>query len=404
MRNLLILGASADQLPTYLEARRLGCRTIGVDQRTDAPAAGLADEYLAVSTRDPEAVIERLGATDVAGVIAPASDVNQPALQVLAEHYRTPFRLSPAALAASTDKGFFRQVVERLGLPAYGYVQDSCPRRLLEATARLRHPLVVKPSDSSGSKGISVVDDRERLPDAIEEACGSSYAGEVIVEEAVAGRHGSAECLIDRGRLAFVAVSERTLRPPQLVTVCHRVPARFKTATTARLAPMIEAVCRALGIERGPVNFDFVVGLDGQVYLVEMGARPGGNGTPRLVLEAFGVNIAQASIQIALGEPFEVRSRRRRAAALYLLHAERDGELVAVHGAGTLAGLPELVDYQLYATVGETVLAYTKAANKLGHLLLAGDSRGRVERALAAAQRALRLSVSTPAAGHEAAA
>jgi L-amino acid ligase C-terminal domain 2 len=104
-----------------------------------------------------------------------------------------------------------------------------------------------------------------------------------------------------------------------------------------------------------------------------------------------------------MGERFEVRSHRRRAAALYLLHAERDGELVEVHGTGALAGLPELVDYQLYATVGETVLAYTKAANKLGYLLLAGDSHDQVERALATALRALRLRVRTSD-GHEAAA
>jgi len=99
MSNLLVLGASADQIPTYLEARRLGCRTIGVDQRDDAPAVALADEFLPVSTREPEAVIERLGAVAVAGVVAPASDANQPALRALAEHYGTPFRPSVAALA-----------------------------------------------------------------------------------------------------------------------------------------------------------------------------------------------------------------------------------------------------------------------------------------------------------------
>jgi biotin carboxylase len=403
MRTLLILGASVDQVPTYLEASRLGCRTIGVDQRADAPAAVLADRFLAVSTREPETIIERLGEVDLAGIIAPASDANQPSLRVLAEHYRTPFRPSAAALAASTDKGYFRGVVERLGLPAYGYVQCSCPRELLETSEQLRDPLVVKPSDSSGSKGVSVVSDRGGLALAIAEACDSSYTGTVIVEEAVAGRHGSAECLLDDGRLAFVAISERTIRSPQLVTVSHLVPARFETATTARLVRMIETVCQALEIERGPVNFDFVVVPDGEVYLVEMGARPGGNGTPRLVFEAYGANIAEASIRVAMGERFDVRPCRRRAAVLYLLHSERHGELVAVRGTETLAGLPELVDYRLYATEGDTVPAYTKAANKLGYLLLAGDSCGQVERALAVARRALRLEVRT-ADGQEAAA
>ena len=263
-------------------------------------------------------------------------------------------------------------------------------------------PLVVKPSDSSGSKGISVVRDRQQLAGAVAAAATASYASTVIVEEAVAGLHCSAECLVRDGRPDFVAVSERTIKLPHLVTVSHLVPARLGTATVTRLVGMIGLVCRALQIDRGPVNFDFVVGPDGEVYLVEMGARPGGNGTPQLVSEAFGANIVEASIRTALGQPFRLRPRRRRAALLYILHAERDGELAAVHGTDELASLPELVDYQLYATAGETVPEYTKAADKLGYLLFAGDTCGKVVQALSTALRALRLDVR--AGGEEAAA
>jgi biotin carboxylase len=364
-----------------------------VDQREDAPAVPLADEFLPVSTREPEAVIERLGPVEVAGVVAPASDANQPALRALADHFRTPFRPSAAALAASTDKGYFHRVVRDLGLPGYGYVQSDCSQRLLEAAERIPLPLVVKPSDSSGSKGISVVRDRQRLAGAIAAAAAVSYAGVVIVEQALAGRHCSAECLVGDGRPDFVAVSERTLKLPNLVTVSHLVPARLGAATAARLVGMLGLVCRALEIDRGPVNFDFVVDPGGEVYLVEMGARPGGNGTPQLVSEAYGANLVEASIRVAMGQPFRLRPRRRRAALLYILHAERDGELAAVHGTDRLAGLPELVDYQLYAAAGETVPEYTKAADKLGYLLLAGDTCDQVVRALTTALQALRLDV-----------
>jgi biotin carboxylase len=393
MSNLLVLGASADQIPTYLEARRLGCRTIGVDRRDDAPAVPLADEFLPVSTREPEAVIERLGAVGVDGVVAPASDANQPALRALAEHYRTPFRPSAAALAASTDKGYFHQVVQSLGLPRYDYAQGDHLPRLVHAGERMRLPLVVKPSDSSGSKGISVVHDRGGLAGAVAAAAAASYAGTVIVEEAVPGLHCSAECLVRDGRPEFVAVSERTVKPPHLVTVSHLVPARLGTATVTRLVGMVELVCRALEIARGPVNVDFVVDAGGDVYLVEMGARPGGNGTPQLVSEAFGANLVEASIRTALGQPFRLRPRRRHAALLYLLHAERDGELAAVHGTDELARLPELVDYQLYAAEGAAVPEYTTAADKLGYLLFAGDTCGTVVRALTTALRSLRLDV-----------
>ncbi len=181
----------------------------------------------------------------------------------------------------------------------------------------------------------------------------------------MAGRHGSAERLIHRGRLAFVAVSERTRDRPSR----HRLPpvpgAASRRATTARLAPMIQAVCRALGSSGDRSTLTSSWAWTAQVDLVEMGARPGWNGTPRLVLQAFGVKIAQVSIQTALGEPFEVRSGWRRAAALYLLHAERDGERPRCTAPGPWPACPSWSITSSTRPLGQTVLAYTKAANKL---------------------------------------
>jgi biotin carboxylase len=152
---LLILGAGESQIPAYREARRLGHRVIGVDRRQDAPAAGLCDRFLCVSTTDPAAIAAGLEGTPIAGVIAPATNPAVPTQRSVSLLYGTPWRTPARAVLASVDKSRFRELVDDLGLPSYRWASGADPERLAAAAAGLRFPVVVKPVDGAGSRGIS---------------------------------------------------------------------------------------------------------------------------------------------------------------------------------------------------------------------------------------------------------
>jgi biotin carboxylase len=384
-KSLVILGGGTDQVPAYKAARRLGCRMIGVDRRADAPAASLADRFLHVSTRDAAAILRGLGAEPVDGVLAPAGDAAHPSLQALRQHFATPFRASATATLASVDKGFFHDVVERLGLPRYGYVESPSTAELLARARHLRFPLVVKPADSSGSKGLSLVEDVGSLPAAIDQAATWSLGGAVIAEELIPGRHFSAECFVDRGQPRLAAISERTLTPPpRLITVSHQLPAPLDGHTSDRLQAMLATLCSALEITVGPVNFDFVVDEAGTIYFIEAGARSGGNGMTELIRAVYGVDVLEAAILAALGEPVALAPQPPRTVAmLHVLQADEAGVLTSVEGLDLAARHPAVAHVELLRRVGSTVQPYTQAANKLGYVVVTGAEPAAAEAALA---------------------
>ena len=171
----------------------------------------------------------------------------------------------------------------------------------------------MKPSDSSGSKGISIVDGPDGLEPAFAVAAGFSHGGEVIVEEYIDGLHLSAECLIADHEPSFMAVIERTITPPpHVVTLEQIMPAEIPAATVAELGRLVAHICCALDLDRGPLNLDLVVARSGELHLIEMAARPGGNGISRLVQDVYGVNLPEVAIKIALGQPVDVGPRPGR--------------------------------------------------------------------------------------------
>jgi biotin carboxylase len=375
-RNIIVLGGGEDQIPAYREARRLGYRVIGVDQRPDALGAAEADRFLCMTSRDPAAIAATLGPIDVAAVISPASDAAQESVAELSRIYGTAHQPSPGALRCSVDKGFFRALVARLGLPSHAYVQDGGTETLLAAAGRMRYPLIVKPADSSGSKGITAIGTPADLRGAIEHAWKYSFSHQVIIEEIVSGRHCSAECFFTGGELGFMAVTDRTITgPPEMISLAHVVPADLDASVHARLREAIVMICAEAGHERGPVNLDFVLTPGGDIHFIEMGARLGGNGMPLMVRHAFGLNTVEAAIRLALGEPLEITAPFRRTAMLQILTSETDGVLRDVTGMDALLRMPEVVDVQVFKSPGDRVHAYRQAAHKLGYLMVVADTR-----------------------------
>lgn len=398
MTSLLILGAADGAVPTYQRAAKLGYRTIGVDINPGAPGVPHADEYLRVSTRAPEQIAAALdGRDDIAGVLAPASDIALPAQRRLTLHFGLPDPVPAAAVAASTDKWEFRQVCDRLGFPSYRSVAGTPGEELTRAARALRFPTLVKPVDSTGSRGVVPCGAPGSLPASVRHAVAHSPSGRVVVEEFLDGAHLTVEALVSGGRPVFHAVSARTLTPPPFfITATQTVPAVLPEPVAGRLAEMIEALCAELGFRGGPLNLDVVHGRDGELYLVEMGARSGGNGMAELVHTSYGIDLLEATIALAVGDPVVLTPRAPRPVMLWVLAADRAGTLVDIHGLAGVRAMPEVVDVRLFAEPGDHVLPYEQAANKLGYVLLAADSADALRRAAAVVAKGLDVELIAP--------
>ncbi|MEZ7126789.1 ATP-grasp domain-containing protein [Nonomuraea sp. AD125B] len=360
MRRLVILGGSDGTVSAFRAARRLGLATICVDMRQDAPGVAEADEFLHLSTRDVPAVAAALRDRDgLAGLLAPGSDINLPSLVELARLLGLPCGLTDATLRASTDKLFFREVCERLGLPGPRYCAG-------DADSALRPPLpvIVKPVDSGSSRGITICREPGELPAAIAHAKEVSPTGRALIEELLTGEDLCAEAMLQDGRIALLGLSRRVTAPPAVVAVGHDM-APADDVLEKEVVRQLERVCADLGYRDGPLNVDLFVD-GGQVTLVEMGARIGGNGLGEALGLMHGVDTVEATVRLAIGERPDLTPARRVPAHVRVLRAPAEGTLVSIDG---LESLPDGAEVVVVAKPGDHVVPYTECRAKLGYVV-----------------------------------
>lgn len=391
---LLVLGAGEEQVALYREARRRDLPTIAVDVRADRPGVPLADEFLHLSTTDHQAIADALAGRTIAGVVSTAADTCLESWHRLSVHFGTPWTYPAAAAAVSMDKSRFHRVAAAAGIPTYRWRQSGDLDEL--AAAGLRLPVVVKPTDASGCRGIRRVDRRGELMPALEYAREHSPARQVIVEEFVAGADYTLNVFLRHGEVALSVITEKQILPGRGFLIGGNIaPARLTGDVEARLLDDARRLCAAFDLSDGPASIDVIVAADGTRYFLEVGARMSGNGFPQLAYAVTGVDVVAACVDLAVGDPVRLRARHRRAAQLRVLASPLDvpGTLRATPAADDVRALPGVEWVEVFAAPGDVVLPFTEAGRKLGWLVVSADEHPQLTPLLDAATRALRLTV-----------
>ncbi|GAA1018181.1 carbamoyl phosphate synthase [Acrocarpospora pleiomorpha] len=394
---LLVLGAGEEQLPLFREARLRGLRTIAVDWRDDRPGVPLADRFLRVSTRDHAAVVAALGEIRPSGVVSAGSDMCLLSWHELSRRYGTPHIYPRAAADASMDKAAFHRVARSAGLPGYRWAVT----RLAEPMPGLEFPVVVKPVDASGGKGVALVREPSGLVAALAAALAHSVCGEAVVEEFREGRNITVEVFLRDGEVAFSVLTEKRVIPgPGFLIGGHTCPAPIEAESRQRIVAAALRLCAAMGWRDGPAHFDVILAPDGTPYVLEVGARLCGNGYPRLTRAVYGVDTVGALIALALGEPFDLTPQQHGHGIIHVLRSpyEREGVLARVEGLDEVRALPGVADAEVVTPAGAPVHPFTQSGHKLGYLVVTGDSADDAESTLKTALATLRLMI-TPGGG-----
>jgi biotin carboxylase len=391
--SLLVLGAGEEQVAIYQEARRRGLPTIGVDMRSDRPGVALADTFLPISTTDPGRIAEALAGQSIAGVVSTAADTCLESWHRLTEWFGTPWRYPAAAARVSMDKAEFHRIADAAGIPTYRWIQSG-PDDVAAAIPRvLGFPVVVKPADSSGSRGVRRVGTSVELAEALAEAVRHSPRGQVIAEECLTGRDLTVNVFLVGGRLATSVISEKRILPGSRFLIGgHVAPAPLDPATERALLADALRLCAAFDLRDGPANFDVILTADGTRYVLEVGARMSGNGFPQLATAATGTDWMAALVDLATGRPVRLNHGRRCPTGLRVLTSPLQvaGELLAVEGVDLVAAMPGVVAAEVFAAPGSTVLPFTEAGRKLGWIVATADRYDLLDATLDRAIGALR--------------
>ncbi len=306
MKSLAIIGASYLQQPLVERAKQMGLRTICFSWPKDAVCKDLCNVFYPISITEQEAILAACRAEQIDGICTIASDVAAPTVAYVAQQMGLPGNRYEAAVRAH-DKHLMRDVLMAAGV--------DCPQisNLKSQISNLKFPLIVKPTDRSGSLGVQKVERAEDLEPAIALAKSLSIAGEAIVEEFIEGREISVEMISQHGVHHALQITDKdTTGAPHFVELGHHQPSTLPAPMQERIFAITRQALDALGLTDGASHSEYKITDEGRVVVMEIAGRMGGDfiGSD-LVQLSTGYDFLKGVIEVALGLPIEVHVQQQ---------------------------------------------------------------------------------------------
>jgi biotin carboxylase len=387
LSRLLVLGGSAFQLPAIQRARELGHHVVTCDYLPENPGHRYAHEYHNVSTTDVDGVLAVAKASGVDGALAFASDPAAWTASCVASDLNLPGN-SPEAVQILCNKPAFRTWLRSHGFRAPRFAAPSSVDEAVDAVRELGLPVMVKPCDSSGSKGVHRVTNMEALAAAYASARSHSRSNSVIVEEWVErrGPQIAGDGLVLNGQLVFGCFGDEHFDAACCAhaPVGESFPGHLATEGRDRLYAELQRMFTALGIRNLVFNLDAMIDAQGNVMFIEIGPRAGGNCLPQVIRNYTGVDLTDIAIRLALGEdvpPQLYRSAERGFHASWIVHSPADGLLASYSVDPSIRD--RIRDLEFLVAPGSQVRKFVSSAETLGYAVLTFPTALEMERELA---------------------
>ncbi len=307
-RKLAIIGASDLQLPLIEKAKAMDLETHVFAWAAGDVGETAADYFYPISIVDTDEIIRECEKIRPDGVATIASDLAAITVIKVATALGLPCNPIETATIA-TNKYAMRQTFRDAGIPTPQFTKVS-PNDIPEQINSFCFPIIVKPTDRSGSRGIYKLETKESLHEAIKEACEQSFEKKAIIEEYIEGKEYSCECITQNGVHHMLAITKKfTTGAPHFIETGHMEPSGLSTDTSEKVKEQVYKALDALHVRTGASHSEFKVDpKTGEIRLIEIGARMGGDciGSDLVYLSA-GYDFVQMTIQCALGEPISLR-------------------------------------------------------------------------------------------------
>lgn len=303
-KRLLMLGGSPFQVPAIRHAREKGYHVITCDYLPDNPGHKFAHEYHNCSTTDFEGVRKVAEICRIDGIVAYASDPAAPTAAYVAEKLGLP--TNPfSAVDILTNKDKFRSFLAKNGFRVPRAEGFSSLEAMQNKGSSFKFPVMVKPVDSSGSKGVSKVTDATSLAKAYYYALPFSRVKRVVVEEYVEkkGYQIAGDGFLVHGELVFRCFANEHFNTKcnPFVPIGESWPYNMPKNVHDRVHAEIQRVLTLLGMSMGALNFDMRIDQNENPVIMEIGPRNGGNLIPQVTRYATGVDMVEHTIEAALG-------------------------------------------------------------------------------------------------------
>lgn len=393
----MLLGGIRYLLPAIEAAHKHGCRVITADYLPDNIAHKYSDEYHNVSILDKETVLKLAKELQIDGILSYAVDPGVVTAAYVAEQLNLPFSCSYETACILQDKSSFRRFLAEHGFNvphAKGYTSVD---EALKDIDMYHWPVIVKPVDSAGSKGVTKVEDPQALKDAILHALDESHNGHFIIEDFLEkeGLSSGSESFYVDGELKYNAFYDQyfdaeATNPYTPSAECW--PSNKSGSILNEVKGQLQKLGHLLQFRTGLFNIEWRVS-NGKVYLMEVSPRAGGNRLAEILNYATDVDIIEAEVSKAIGEkiPDVHEPNYKGHHCILVLHSDRVGLFQNVEIGPNFKG--EVIEEEIRVKQGEVVEPFAGANNAIGTLFLKFDTRQEMDDALTFQNYWLRLNI-----------
>lgn len=373
-KKILLLGGDNLLLPVIKAAHELGCYVITVDYLPDNLAHKYSDEYQYASTTDKEAVLEIAKKCHIDGILT-FTDSGVVTAGYVAHELCLPSPGPYESIQILQNKGRFRQFLAEHGFNVPKAKSYTAIDVALNEKEDWTYPVIVKPVDSAGSKGVTKVESKDQLEDAVVFALEYSISHEFIIEEWIekVGCSSDSDCFSLNGQFQMITYSAQRFDEN---AVNPYAPAAFSWPSTMgeqvenELSSELQRLITLLGMQTSMYNIETRLGTDGKPYIMEVSPRGGGNRLAEVVRYATGVDMITNAVRGALGmeiEKIDSWSYNGHWAQV-ILHSYRDGLFKELKIADDVK--PFVRDLAVWVKQGDEVHAFSSARYAIGSVIL----------------------------------
>ena len=381
MKRILVIGAGEYQMPLIKRITELGHEAYCVDKKKNSVGFKYATGYKTIDILNKDGCLKYAKELNISAVMTYGATISLPTVSYIASKLGL---VSLPEETAEISKNKYRLKVRLYenGLNIKGdFFEIHSPEEI--KNYRTFPPIVIKPSDGSGSKGVSIIHNEDELENAIIYAFQNARYNEVYIESFIEGEEYSVEAFVSNGEIYIYAIVKTTFKKEKDGSVIygHRTPSGLGKDDTSLIEKEIKKAIRALDITIGSVNFDVILSKDdGKPYIIDCGIRVGQNLiASHLVPLSRGVSIIDNTIKLFLGEKIDAKPKKNDCIATRLL-IYRPGAIEEIKPMDGVVGKNGVVDVVMRKQVGDLQGEYKEKSDTCGWVIARGSTPDEAER------------------------
>ena len=375
MKSLLMLGGGFLQNFVILKAKQMGYRVLVLDADPNALGFRYSDDYAVINIVDEEACLKYAREHKVDGVLTAATDFSVLTMSRIAQEMGLP-GINYDAAKRIKNKAAVRKCLFDAKADDTGYsFEINSLEEVQKILPQVKFPIMMKPCDGSGSRGASRVDRAEDFEKACKFAMDGSITHRAVAEPFVEGKEYGVESFVDNGEIHILGVMQKDMTlPPYYAELGHAIPSGLPAVIEVKIKTRVHKALVALDVNHGSVNMDLLLSESGDVHIIDVGARMGGNLIGSHIIPiGTGIDYMQNMIRAAVGDATDFNPLHEPKPVATKLLALTPGVVKALPDFDQIAKQNDvIIEHHLH--VGDVINEYHTNLDGCGYVVAQSDN------------------------------